>query len=767
MKFAWLATQLDGVGPMRPSGWCDARCPGHPDECASLGIKVSAQDDVLALKCHAGCSRERILTALGLAPEAWKRSESWRNGAEIEDAYDYEDERGQLLFQVVRFKHPKKFLQRRPDPTKPGGWTYSIAGVRMVLYHLTSRARRASTSPRARRMSRPSPIWGSRHDVPHGRGEVAPQRRPAPRGRGAARRDPARPRPARRGPGADRRPELSRGGLTVRIVRLPGLAPKGDVSDWIAAGHTAAELTALVEATPLDTGEAARPTAPSEDASSEDAKPKDLLAGDISNAAKLVAAHGQDFRYGKQYGWLRWDGRRWALDVTDEIVQRAKTVARALLLRLADPTLDKDTIKRILRSQDAAKLAAMVRGAQSEPPIPVRAEQADIEPRPLTRGHEPIQPVKDRPRIRPHRREDYLMKLAPVVYDPTAQCPQYLAFLRRIFNKDQALIDFVQRLGGYCLTGKTDERVVVLLYGTGHNGKTTLLETWKGLLGDYAVATPISTLMVKRGEGIPNDVARLQGARLVIATEGEQGQRLAESLVKRLTGGDTLVASYLFKEWFEFEPQFKILIATIQARHPRHGQRHLGTRATGALLGGDPREGAAPPVPRHPAPRGRPRHLELDARGLRDVAARRARAAARRPHGHRDLPAGDGSARDVLGGPVRRRAGRHRARRGSLPRLRALVRGREPAPDVADDVRDRAGRARVPPGPVPYPAHAGGAMPAGRVAEVGRDEASMAQRVGARSRRVGRVPTGPDRGAAAVLNAARRKGRVRAPQLSR
>jgi putative DNA primase/helicase len=165
--------------------------------------------------------------------------------------------------------------------------------------------------------------------------------------------------------------------------------------------------------------------------------------------------------------------------------------------------------------------------------------------------------------VREHRRDDLITKMAPVNYDPAAPCPQYLAFLNKVCAGNADLIGFLQRLGGYCLAGSTSERVLVFFWGTGHNGKTTLLETWRGLLGDYAATTPISTLMVKcGGEGIPNDIARLAGVRLVIAAEGEAGQHLAESLVKRLTGGDTLVARYLHREFFEFEPQFKILVAT-------------------------------------------------------------------------------------------------------------------------------------------------------------------------------------------------------------
>ncbi len=117
----------------------------------------------------------------------------------------------------------------------------------------------------------------------------------------------------------------------------------------------------------------------------------------------------------------------------------------------------------------------------------------------------------------------------------------------------------MQRLAGCFLTGAT-ERVIIFCWGAGANGKTTLVETWRGVLGTYAVHTPMSTLMARRDAGIPNDVARFPGARLVTAAETEPGQRFAAALVKYLTGGDRQIARFLFKEYFEFDPTYKLVI---------------------------------------------------------------------------------------------------------------------------------------------------------------------------------------------------------------
>jgi len=125
------------------------------------------------------------------------------------------------------------------------------------------------------------------------------------------------------------------------------------------------------------------------------------------------------------------------------------------------------------------------------------------------------------------------------------------------------MIEFLQRAVGYSLTGETSEQCFFLLYGTGANGKTTFLEVMRTILGDYAMHSPAETFMVKQnGAGIPNDLARLRGARYVTVVESDDGQRIAEPLVKMVTGGDTITARFLHREFFEFKATFKVWLAT-------------------------------------------------------------------------------------------------------------------------------------------------------------------------------------------------------------
>lgn len=287
---------------------------------------------------------------------------------------------------------------------------------------------------------------------------------------------------------------------------------------------------------------------------------------DLGNARRLVEMHGSDLRYCHPWAkWFVWDGARWSIDGTAEIMRRAKETVASIYAEAAGADGDdrKDIAKHALRSEAMSRIEAMVHLAESEPQIPITPEQLDCDPWLLSvrNGTINLQTGK----IRKQKPEDFITKLAPVVYDPDATCPQWDSFLLRIMNCNTDLIDFLRRAVGYSLTGDVSERVMFILHGTGANGKSTFLDVLQALLGavtGYAMRTPAETLLVKREGSIPNDVARLKGARFVFASETDQGKRLAEALIKDITGGDTVSARFMRGEWFDFAPEFKIWLAT-------------------------------------------------------------------------------------------------------------------------------------------------------------------------------------------------------------
>ena len=158
----------------------------------------------------------------------------------------------------------------------------------------------------------------------------------------------------------------------------------------------------------------------------------------------------------------------------------------------------------------------------------------------------------------PHRREDMITKLVPVEYNPQSTCPLWLEFLDRVMAGNWPLIDFLARAVGYTLTGLTTEQVLFFCYGLGANGKTTFIRTIQGMLGDYAVQATPDLLLARRDGTAGHELARLRGARMVVTSELDDGRRMAESLVKQLTGGDIVVGRHLYSEAFEFKPTFKL-----------------------------------------------------------------------------------------------------------------------------------------------------------------------------------------------------------------
>jgi putative DNA primase/helicase len=133
--------------------------------------------------------------------------------------------------------------------------------------------------------------------------------------------------------------------------------------------------------------------------------------------------------------------------------------------------------------------------------------------------------------------------------------------LRRITDGDLELERFLQRVAGYGLTGSNREHALFFFFGTGANGKSVLLNTLSGIMGDYSRSAPIETFTASTVERHPTDLASLRGARLVMAVETEEGRRWAESRIKALTGGDKIAARFMRQDFFEFTPQFKLLIA--------------------------------------------------------------------------------------------------------------------------------------------------------------------------------------------------------------
>jgi putative DNA primase/helicase len=261
--------------------------------------------------------------------------------------------------------------------------------------------------------------------------------------------------------------------------------------------------------------------------------------------------HADDLRYCALWGqWLHWDGARWKVDETKKIFDLVRKIIREVAVECNDAKVS----KQIASSKTVAAVKTM---AESDRQHATHSNKWDAD---LWLLNTPICTVDLRTgEKREHSKNDYITRIAAV--GPGGECPNWLAFLERITAGNKELQAFLQRVVGYALTGTTTEHALFFLYGTGANGKSVFLNTLKGILAEYQKTAPIETFIESHSDKHPTDLAGLRGARLVTAVETEQGRRWAESKIKTLTGGDPVSARFMRQDFFEFTPQFKLLIA--------------------------------------------------------------------------------------------------------------------------------------------------------------------------------------------------------------
>lgn len=480
----------------------------------------------------------------------------------IASTYDYSTRDGELLFQVCRME-PKGFRQRRPDGR--GGWTWKLGDVIRVIYRFpevvdADPADWVLVVEGEKDADRLAALGLVATTNAGGAGNWKPEYTESLR----ARRVCVFPDNDIRGrQHADAVARSLHGtAAEVRVVELPGLPPKGDVSDWLGVGGTAEQLLELADqATPW------RPVNQVEQALDMPAAPRaEFALTDVGNGERLIDRHRGKLRFCARFRrWYAWSGTRYELDERGAVDQLAIESIRAMQGEAAGMVGDNDKAKRLfehaMRCEANRKIKDMIERASKLPGVHVGPDELDADPWLFNAADATIELRTGEPR--PHRQADLMTKASSVRFDPRATCPAFIEFLKTIFAGNDSLIRFVQRLFGYSLTGLTSERSLFIFWGGGANGKSTLLAVLRHVLGDYAIQAPAGVLMARRAEGIPNDIARMKGARMISAVETDEGRRIAEALIKQLTGGeDMLTGRFLYAEHFDFKPEFKLYVAT-------------------------------------------------------------------------------------------------------------------------------------------------------------------------------------------------------------
>jgi putative DNA primase/helicase len=346
----------------------------------------------------------------------------------------------------------------------------------------------------------------------------------------------------------------------IRIVELPGDGK--DASDWIesldcrSGEDIRSGLVELVEAAPAyEPAVEVQPVAREREVL---AIPAHRFRHDLyGNADRFMHIFGQDVHWCDERGkWYVWDGRIWKPDALREVSRFAEMTMRAIIREAAD---DPDLLKWA---------TACNRGARA--------------------GHETLDVIKHRTAVAldafdqdrwllgvangvvnlrtgellSHSRERMISVLCPTTCDHEAPCPRWLQFLDEIMAGDTAMIEALQRMAGYFLTGDISEQILPIFYGPGSNGKNVFLDTITGIMGPHAAEAPDGLITAKKNDEHPTEIADLFGKRLVVASETEEGKKLRIGLVKKLTGNKYLKGRFMRKDYFQFERTHKTVLIT-------------------------------------------------------------------------------------------------------------------------------------------------------------------------------------------------------------
>lgn len=266
-------------------------------------------------------------------------------------------------------------------------------------------------------------------------------------------------------------------------------------------------------------------------------------------ARQLAAEHAGGWRYVPGVGWLAWTGTHWERDETNRLLELCRRLCEAAASRQPDPERRRLLTDRTIR--------AVERLARSDPRLATRAAEWNSDGMLL---NTPAGVIDLRTgEVFPNDPRLQMTRITGAA--PGNGCDRWRAFIQRITGGDADMMGYLQRIAGYCLTGRTDEQAFFLLHGSGANGKTVFLEVLAAILGSYAQTAPLDTFMAARADRQQNDLAGLDGARMVIATETEVGRPWAEARIKAVTGGDRIAVRRLYGEFFETVPAYKLLIA--------------------------------------------------------------------------------------------------------------------------------------------------------------------------------------------------------------
>jgi len=308
------------------------------------------------------------------------------------------------------------------------------------------------------------------------------------------------------------------------LIPPDGAADGWDAADAIQQGFDVAAFLASgprteLKGTPVDT-----------EALHADPMERSVWGTEDALALQFTHAYARDWQYVALWGkWLVWDGRCWRTELTLHATDLIRQVCR-------DAALHADSSRTATKLASSGTAGGVERLARTDRRHAATSDEWDADPW-LLNAPQGVVDLRSG-RVRPHRREDRMTRIATASPVEGAACPAWRQFLQQITGNNAELIAYLQRMVGYCLTGSTCEHALFFLYGTGANGKSVFVNVITTLLGDYATNAPMDMFMETRSDRHPTDMAGLAGARLFSSIENEQGRRRGESKLQNPTRGD-------------------------------------------------------------------------------------------------------------------------------------------------------------------------------------------------------------------------------------
>ncbi len=338
----------------------------------------------------------------------------------------------------------------------------------------------------------------------------------------------------------------------IKILEPFGNGGGYDVSDWIKDSERGDkelrdELIKLAQQTP--------------EWKFDPATTEGAIDTDRANVQRLLKHQGENLKYIQEEGWYHWNGKYWKSDggVRAYQLMQESIVAISDEIALAKGRKAETLRKWQKQSENDSRIKSGLNQATKHPKINAEISCLDSDPFVANAGEMVIHLRSGGAQI--NNRQFLCSKMLGTEYVADADCPLWEQFLYEITDEDVGLMDYLQRVVGYCLTGSVSEQCFFFCHGTGANGKSVFLETIRALMGTYAAGCKAESFMAKKMDGgVGNDIARLANCRMVSVGETGPKQAWNEGLIKDLTGGEMVTARFLHKEFFDFMPKFKLFM---------------------------------------------------------------------------------------------------------------------------------------------------------------------------------------------------------------